>query len=196
MLFKPFVQGDSSISRRFGGTGLGLSISQNLAECMNGSIVVDSKEGRGSCFTLRLPLEPAQPESAAAFFPHDEVIDETFANKHPLRVMVVEDDRVNLLLIQSLLKRLGYRPSAAENGMAAISLYQAEKPNCILTDVQMPTMDGIELTREIRSREKVSGEPGSVAIVAVTANILPADRQLCAEAEWMTILTSQSRSKL
>lgn len=181
ILFKPFVQGDSSISRRFGGTGLGLSISRKLAECMGGSIVVESEEGRGSCFIARLPLESAPEEPVDGCLSGRETLDATFAQRHPLKVMVVEDDRINLLLIQLLLKRLGYEPSSAENGRDAIRLYQSVQPNCILTDLQMPVMDGIELTREIRSLEKRGGGSRRVAVVAVTANILPADRQLCAE---------------
>ncbi|GAT33615.1 PAS domain S-box-containing protein [Terrimicrobium sacchariphilum] len=182
ILFKPFVQGDSSISRRFGGTGLGLSISRKLAECMGGSIFVQSEEGQGSCFTARLHLESAPDEPEAICLSAMEALDVTFAQRHPLNVMVVEDDRINLLLIQSLLRRLGYESSAAENGKDAIGLYQSEKPNCILTDLQMPVMDGVELTREIRSMEKLERGCRGVAVIAVTANILPSDRQLCASA--------------
>ncbi len=146
---------------------------------MGGSILVESREGHGSCFTARLPLAPAPQDGSAASPPHTEPLDASFARKHPLKVMVVEDDRVNRLLIQSLLRKLGYDAAVAENGKDAIRLFQVAQPDCILTDVQMPMMDGIELARAIRAGEKNASSSRRVAVIAVTANILPADRQLC-----------------
>jgi len=195
-IFEAFTQEDSSISRRHGGTGLGLTISRRLAELMGGAVEVSSEPGVGSTFTLRLPLVlAAGPADAGAPTARPRPpLDENFARRHPQRILVVEDDRVNLKLIVKMLGRLGYEPLAAANGADAIALYERELPDCILMDVQMPGMDGIEATRRIRTMERSRSLPHAF-ISALTANILPEDRQRCLEAGMDAYLNKPVKSQ-
>ena len=179
VIFQPFAQGDASISRRYGGTGLGLTISKRLAELLGGNLNVESIEKRGSIFRLRVPLELAgaarQETQLALELP---AFDETFARKYPLRLLLVEDDKVNLKLIRTVTRRLGYEALTAENGREAVDIAEREHPDCVLMDLQMPEMDGIEATEVIRAKERISGA-GQAFVAALTANILPADRERC-----------------
>lgn len=178
-IFQPFTQADSSIARRHGGTGLGLSISQRLTKLLNGDLSVKSQLGQGTVFSLALPLRIARhaPRETA---PHPG-LDVSFATAHPFRVLVAEDEPVNLKLIQTLIKRLGYEPLTAKNGREAVKIFRSEKPDFILMDLQMPEMDGTEATRAIRAQEQQEGGP-PVFIAALTANIFPADKQKCLDA--------------
>lgn len=180
-IFKPFAQGDSSTSRKFGGTGLGLSVSQRITELLGGHLTVNSEPGKGSEFILALPLiipritePPARAET--------ELLDGTFAGRHPLEVLIVEDDTINLKLACMLVKKLGYAPHTAKNGVEAVEVFKRERPTCIFMDLQMPEMDGAEATRTIRALERQTPEGNRAFISALTANIFPADRQRCLEA--------------
>jgi CheY-like chemotaxis protein len=181
-IFRPFTQADSSTSRRHGGTGLGLTISRRLAELLGGDLLVRSMPGQGSEFVVEIPLELVSPGLAAHEEAPPEALNTTFAAKYPLEILLVEDDRVNLKLILALIRRLGYEPIAAQNGREAVELYRSEHPQCLLMDLQMPEMDGIEATEKIRAIEKASGNGQSAFIAALTANIFPIDRQRCFEA--------------
>ncbi len=110
-IFQPFTQADSSLKRRHGGTGLGLTISLRLAQLMGGSLTVSSQPGQGAEFRLSLPLVEATSGSAEAPTESPIALDVDFASKHPMRVMVVEDDKINLRLIQTILQRLATRPA-------------------------------------------------------------------------------------
>jgi PAS domain S-box-containing protein len=181
-IFDPFTQADASTSRKYGGTGLGLAISKRLAELMGGSLTVQNIPGAGAEFLVSLPLDPLdQPLSES----HDEAdeftLGERFASKHPLSILVAEDDRVNLKLTLTILRKLGYSPLAAVNGRDAVSIYQESRPSCILMDLQMPEMDGIEATKAIRAIERES-LASPVYIAALTANTAGNDRVRCIEA--------------
>ena len=180
-IFELFTQADSAMSRRHGGTGLGLTIAQRLARLMGGDLRVESRHGEGARFTVALPMDipaisivPSTGLSRAALDAH-------FAAARPLRILVAEDDKVNLKLTLAMLRRLGYEPLMAWNGAEAVHVYEAEHPDCILMDIQMPEMDGIEATRKIREIEKTT-ECNPAFICALTANILPADQQQCFDA--------------
>jgi PAS domain S-box-containing protein len=183
-IFVPFFQSDSSTARAHGGTGLGLSICRRLAELMKGSISVKSREGQGTEFTCFLPLEaarstPARPSGTGeAGAPARPLVDAS----HSLRVLIVEDDRTNLRLLQTLLRKLGFEASVATNGREAVEVYERVRPDCVVMDLQMPVMDGIEAARKIRKVEKKSGESVGSFIFALTANTVPADRQRCFDA--------------
>lgn len=180
-VFQPFTQADSSIARRHGGAGLGLSISRRLTELIGGRLAVHSVPGQGSEFTITVPLQLAR-EVAAESQNARENLDEEFAARHPLRILLVEDDHVNRRLLQALIRRLGYQPLVAGNGREAIHAYETERPDCILMDLQMPEVDGIEATATIRDRERAAATHPPAFISALTANIFPADRQRCFEA--------------
>lgn len=178
-IFQPFTQADSSISRRYGGTGLGLTISHRLAELLGGEISVKSEPGKGSEFFLSILLKTAASPRDLPDGP-GPALDEHFAGNHPLKILVVEDDAINLRLVQALLRRLGYDALTAQNGLEAVEIYQKETVDCVLMDLQMPEMDGIEATRQIRLLERDGNHPAFIS--ALTANIFPADRQRCIEA--------------
>ncbi len=178
-IFEPFVQVDSSSSRRHGGAGLGLAISKRLIDLMGGSMQVSSRMNEGTEFVADVPLEEAAPTSEAAGR-SGPVADETFAGMHPLRILVAEDDRVNSKLIVTMLRKFGFQPLSADDGLAAVEIFQAERPDCILMDLQMPRMDGIAATARIREIEAADGLQRTF-IMALTANTSPVDRERCME---------------
>jgi CheY-like chemotaxis protein len=167
-LFEEFVQGDSSATRRAGGAGLGLTICRALTELMGGRIAVSSVVGRGSIFTVDLPLErlssprPAHVEEAAS---------ETEAAPE-LRILAAEDNAVNQLVLKTLLSQAGVEPTMVENGAEAVEAWKTGHWDVILMDIQMPVMDGVSATREIRALGAAQGR-GRVPIIAVTANAMP-----------------------
>ena len=181
-LFKPFVQGDSTSTRRFGGTGLGLAISRGLIESMRGHIEVASTPGSGTVFHVSLPCEPAKIARSTARLPVPaekdlaEVKPSLFAETHPLRILVAEDNSVNMRVVLLLLQRLGYRADPVANGLECLQALDHLPYDVILMDVQMPEMDGLECTRKIRA----AGSP--IHIIALTADALSNSRDRCAEA--------------
>lgn len=175
LLFEPFTQVESTLNRPFEGTGLGLAISKRLAEAMGGSIFVLSTPGKGSMFTFRLPYgpldvpilqPPAEPSGASAHSPMGGL------------VLVVEDDVVSSLLLGRILSMIGCRAEFARNGLEAVGSFAPGKFSAILMDMQMPVMDGIEATRKIRGLEQVQA-CGRVPILALTANVMPGERERC-----------------
>ena len=189
-LFQLFSQVDSSTTRKFGGTGLGLVISKHLAEAMGGEIGVASEPGRGSTFWFTVRLESARSNSdtPATAAPRPETVPAT-----PLKILLVDDNPVNLKLAARLLERLGYPSTAsAGDGRKALEILGREAFDLVFMDIQMPGMDGYETTRRIRS-----GEAGSlnsqVAIVAMTAHALNSDRDRCRAAGMDDFLTKPVR---
>lgn len=178
-IFQPFTQADASISRRHGGTGLGLAICRRLADLLGGRLDLSSELGRGTEFILHLQLpapEQARPPKIPTTPAH---IEPSFAEQYPLKILVVEDDRVNRKLTLTLLEKLGYQPLAEENGAAALALCQTQPMDCIFMDLHMPELDGIEATRQLRARERAAAATHRTFIAALTANIFPADRERC-----------------
>lgn len=177
-LFQPFTQADSTLRRKFEGTGLGLAISLRLAEAMGGTITVNSSPGKGSTFTLRIPVRlPAEP-GAGNGTPTGST--GSHAPSAGGRVLVVEDDRLSRLLAGKVLSALGQRMEGAANGFEAVRAFAPGKFSAILMDMQMPEMDGIEATKKIREIEKGTGT--HVPIIALTANVMPGDRERCLSA--------------
>lgn len=176
-LFDAFSQVDSSTSRRFGGTGLGLAISRRLCHLLGGELSMNSVPGEGSEFCISLLLESrrALPDGAEA-----GVADGDMPGLHG-RVLLVEDNQVNRLVAERMLTVSGAQVTTAVDGQQALQRLEEESFDCVLMDIQMPVMDGLEATRELRRREEKSGR-GAVPVVALTANALPGERERCLEA--------------
>ena len=187
-LFKPFSQGDSSTTRKFGGTGLGLMISKELVELMHGEIGVTSKPGEGSTFWFTIEL--GVDDESQASNPMDDV-----GTAHPaqitgfasqqsatgvsttgVRILLAEDNPVNQKVASNLLKRRGYEFEIAENGAEAVEMLKGGGFNLVLMDCQMPKMDGYEATATIR---QLGGEFTHIPVIAMTANAMAGDREKC-----------------
>ena len=168
-LFHKFVQADASTTRKFGGTGLGLAICRELVELMDGKVTATSKTGRGTTFTVVLPLRKL---AGAAQTPTDAAQAEaTQSDDREIRVLAAEDNKVNQLVLRTLLNQAGIDPVIVDDGKAAVEAWELGEWDVILMDVQMPVMDGPTASRIIRQREAVTGRVAT-PIVALTANVM------------------------
>ncbi|MFD1698887.1 ATP-binding protein [Halopseudomonas phragmitis] len=175
-MFDAFRQADSSTSRRFGGTGLGLSIARTFAHHMGGELTAVSREGHGSCFTLSLPLTRslaplnAQSASTARIGSHD--------NERP--ILLVEDNPVNQMVIEGMLRSLSLRVEIAATGTQALERLRTPEQHyaAILMDIQLPDIDGLEVCRQYRQYCQAQQiEP--IPCIALTASAFELDRQHC-----------------
>ena len=175
-LFTPFVQADNSARSNYSGTGLGMPIVKQLVEKMGGTITVESKLGEGSCFTVVLPFiidTNARPEEKEDFN----------ADISDVRVLLVEDNELNVEIAEFMLTENGAKVETVKNGLEAVQHFKVSEPgtyDVILMDVMMPVMDGLTATRTIRDLERQDAK--TIPIIAMTANAFREDEERCMEA--------------
>ena len=178
-LFSAFEQADNSMSRKYGGTGLGLAITKKLAELMGGKAGMTSVEGKGSTFwftaVLRKDAPPHNEPTRVSAEEAERTIRQKLGSK---RILLVEDEPINREIAQALLEDVGFIVDLAEDGGKAIERVQAATYDLILMDMQMPHINGLEATRQIR----LLPEGATIPIIAMTANAFAEDRELCIEA--------------
>jgi CheY-like chemotaxis protein len=193
-LFRPFVQADASTSRKYGGTGLGLAITQGIAKLLGGELSARSAQGKGSTFCLTIPTGPLEGVAMLdrPCVPADQAAGPPPApgpGAKPLagtRVLLAEDSRDNVLLIQTVLRKAGATVDTADNGLAALRKARtagADAFDVILMDMQMPEMDGYEATSALRSAGYAR------PILALTAHSMSSDRDKCLAAGCNDYLT-------
>lgn len=166
-MFEPFVQGDDSMTRTQGGTGLGLAICRELAQLMEGRLWARSELEKGSEFFLELPLEVLSGAAPAVAAQPGDV------NFRPLKILVAEDNPVNQRVCVRMLDRFGHRAVLASDGHQALALLHSDSYDLVLMDIQMPGLDGLEVTRQIRQ------EGLDVPVVALTAHATVGYREFC-----------------
>ncbi|MGH8380324.1 transporter substrate-binding domain-containing protein [Pseudomonas sp.] len=172
-LFKPFTQASARSASEYGGSGLGLSICRQLVELMDGTISLHSMPGKGTEVRVELTLEPVaqaqEPCAAVATLRQDSP---------PRRVLVVDDLSANRLVLSQQLAFLGHQVLAVENGQAALDAWQTDCFDLLLTDCNMPVMDGYALARSIRRLERLQ-QRSATAIIGCTANAMKEERDHC-----------------
>ncbi|GMT44273.1 MAG: hypothetical protein IEMM0006_0105 [bacterium] len=175
-IFESFSQVDLSTTKSYQGTGLGLAISKRLVEIMKGKIGVKSREGKGSLFSFAIPLKAEMPEKES--FDESKIIELL----KEFRILMVEDNLINQKISKITLEKNGCKLDVANNGKEGLEKYIQNPYDLILMDIQMPVMDGLEATRQIRKFEKEQGERHAF-IVALTANAMESDRKKAMAAE-------------
>ncbi|MBD2438324.1 response regulator [Nostoc sp. FACHB-110] len=179
-IFQPFIQLDSSLSRRYAGTGLGLPIVQRIVDLHGGSISVNSEVGQGSCFTILLPWYPPSPPENSVQEPKvplASAVDELSKTESQLsgKILLAEDNEANITTLFNYLEARNFQIVLASNGLQAVQMAKQHQPDLIVMDIQMPEMDGLEATRRIRA----DCQTNSIPIIALTALAMPGDLERC-----------------
>lgn len=172
-IFDEFVTLDTSYSRAAGGTGLGLAIVKRLAVAMGGAVGLDSRPGEGSIFRVRLPLPVAEADPSQEAEDAPSPARPGAAAIAPRKILIVEDNRINRVVLRDLLEQDGHAVDEAQDGEQGVALARRKAYDLVFMDISMPVLDGVEATRAIR-RSEARGI--RLPIVALTAHALPADR--------------------
>ncbi|TGM28801.1 ATP-binding protein [Leptospira levettii] len=181
-LFQPFMQIHSHLSGKTNGTGLGLTITKKIVEELSGTISVQSELGKESVFQVRIPVELSFDTIKTNSETTNQSIlkvvewEKHLANQYPAKILIADDDSINLKVSKMFLKKLGYSALIAENGNDTLVLVEKEKPDFILLDVQMPDLDGIQVAKQIRQNQMLAKQP---IIIALTANVMEEEKEKC-----------------
>ena len=178
-VFEAFSQADVSTSRRFGGTGLGTTISQQIVHLMSGKIWVESEINKGSTFHFTAKMPEGDASGFCLYEEHNTVVDE-YVSPRLFNVLIAEDIEANATLATLRLEQQGHSVDWAKNGREAIEAFKNKDYDIVLMDVQMPEIDGLEATRQIRQLEQNSHR--HVPILALTASVLREDNDKCLNA--------------
>ena len=172
-VFEAFSQEDASITRKFGGSGLGLSIARSIVQIMGGTIQIESEKGKGTRVNIRIPMRISNDKTK------QEIVEMTDLQKSlkGLRVLAVEDNELNRMVLQVILKKCEVIVSIAHNGQEAIDLIQSKEFDIVLMDVQMPIVDGLEATKYIREELKLT-----IPIIGLSANAMREEVEICKQA--------------
>ncbi len=196
LLFHPFSQVDSSATRRFGGTGLGLAICRRLAELLGGKVGLRSSGPAGSVFFFSLPMLPGGEPSVPDAGPGSTAGSAgRMRLRDGVRVLVAEDNRVNLLLLCKMLSALGITCETVTDGGRCVSRHAESPFDLILLDVQMPVLDGLSAARAIREAEAAAPPARRVTMIAITADAMSGDRERCLQAGMDDYLSKPIRSE-
>ncbi|WP_052507341.1 PAS domain-containing hybrid sensor histidine kinase/response regulator [Desulfonatronovibrio magnus] len=171
--FEPFTQADSSYTKDYEGVGLGLSIVKRLLQAMNGNLSIESEDNAGSSVYVKISFSVARGSDVQAL---DEAEVSGQKSLAAPRILLAEDDRINRLLVEKMLKRLGCIVKSVENGKDAVQCLENDTFDCVLMDVQMPVMNGVEATHEIRNSDKIANAE-EIPIIAVTSYAMAGDRE-------------------
>ncbi len=169
IIFQPFHQIETGSAS---GAGLGLAISRRLVQIMGGELAVASEIGQGSCFRFDIPLEKTNQKTSRKRAKRPRVIG-LKPTPEPVRILVVDDNNLNRMLVRALLHPLGFTIEEAENGEQALTIFESWAPHCIFMDLRMPIMDGYEAIQRIKSTEAGRSTP----IIALTASTLAEKEQ-------------------
>jgi len=177
-IFDPFTQADDSSTRKYEGAGLGLNIVKRLVAVLDASLAVDTETGRGTTMAFSLALRLPGPALRIIKPKKDASTPEGFVSKG-LRILLVEDERINRVALTKLLEKQGCTVATAENGKQALDILSKERFDCVLMDVQMPVMDGLTAVKNLRNS---NGPSARVPVIALTAHAMDGDRDECLNA--------------
>ena len=178
-LFEPFSQEDATTTNRYGGSGLGMAITKNIIDLMGGTIEAESEKGRGTTFTVCIPLRQAHHVDAVGSVQDDEPV----VSLEGLTVLIAEDMEMNADVLTDLLELEDINSEWAQNGQRAVEMFEQSEEGhfaAILMDMRMPVMDGLAATREIRKLERPDAT--HIPIIALTANAFEEDVKACLQA--------------
>ena len=172
-VFEAFTQEDASVTRKFGGSGLGLSIARNIVHIMGGTLEIESEKGKGTRVNIRIPMRISNEKTK------QDIVEITDLQKSlkGLRILAVEDNELNRMVLQVILKKCEVVLTIAHNGQEAIDLIQQQEFDLVLMDVQMPIVDGVEATKYIRNELKMI-----IPIIGLSANAMREEVEICKQA--------------
>ena len=188
-IFQSFTQADNSPTRKYGGAGLGLTIVKNIIDLMDGKVGVESQVDRGTTVWFELGYSTGKPPAQEANQSSDYLVDPSGSKTDDTRLLVVDDDVLNRLIVTEMLKKLGYLADASVNGKEALNQLKKDTYSLVFMDCLMPEMDGYETTRRIRTLKNGETTYEHIPVIALTAKAMEGDKERCLEAGMDDYLT-------